>query len=441
MSANLSEEKSRLDIIEEPGPVPSVVPTAPSDPEGERRVRHVIQDAAPKNSALLNDIRNTEEAVSILQGNELRLQHAKDELKDQTKTVDKATTSTKTEFDKYTHRKDSRSTRWVYVLTRMKQNYEKKLSDAQKTYHSALAAQSQAEKRQHELQHDIEAIEKENAGLEKLAAKHVEAHKAIDKLYADIFTGKTPGFPDEDEREQTYNVAKAEHDATSKTVEAMARADKFARTIRVAIERAQGEIRRAEYETDSVLFIADYTQIFVEKAARFVGRAMQLQEDSFEALPKPLDRPMNAAQAKLKTHLTGARRHLTEALRALYPSRDVYFNIIENVSDELKYSLDAQTEMAKLTRSYEATGKESLKITSRVLENARQALHEIRQGAFEITAGFGAAAPPYHECCDRAEWFEGEVVSKLMGKRVTWPRGCRVVFQPARGNRLVFETC
>ena len=409
MSANLSEEKSRLDIVEQPARVPNVAPTAPADPEGERRVRRILENAAPKNSAFLNDIRNTEEAVSTLQGNELKLQHAKDELKDQSKAVDKATTSTKTEFGKYTHRKDSRSTRWAYILTRMRQNYEKKLNDAQQTYHSALAVQSQAEKRQHELQHDIETIEKENTGLEKLAAKHVEAHKAIDKLYADIFTGKTPGFPDEDEREQTYNVAKAEHEATSKTVEAMARADKLARTIRAAIEKAQAEVRRTEYETDSVFFVAEYTQIFVEKAARFVGRAMQLQEDSFTALPKPLDRQMNMAQANLKTHLTGARRHLTEALQALYPSRDVYFNIMENVSDELKYSLDAQTEMAKLTRSYETLAKESLKITSRVLENARQALHEIRQGAFEITAGFGAAAPPYHECCDRAEWFEGEV--------------------------------
>lgn len=409
MSVNLSEEKSRFDIAEEPSRSPTVASATPTDPEAERRVRRVIEDAAPKNSALLNDIRNTEEAVSTLQANELKLRHARDELKDQDKAVDQATISTKSEFSKYTHRKDSRSTRWVYILTRMKQNYDRKLNEAQETYHSALAVQSRAEKRQHELQRDIQTIENENSKLDKLASKHVEAHKAIDKLYASIFTGPTPGFADEDEREATYKAAEAEHKATSKTVQTMARAHKYAQSIRMSIEKAQSEIRRAEYESDSAFFIADYIQLFIEKAARFVGRAMQLQDETFTALPKPLDREMNVALASLKTHLTAARRHLTEALRALYPSRSVYASILENISDELKYSIDAQTDIAELTRQYEATAMASIKITSRVLEDARQALHEIRQGAFEITAGFGASAPPYHECCDRAEWFENDV--------------------------------
>lgn len=409
MSTNTADEKHALDIDIEPTRQSSAISDTPVDPEAERRVRQVIADAAPKNTTLLNDIRKTEEAVSTLQANEIRLSHAKDELKDQNKTVDKATDKSKLEFSRYTHRKDSRSTRWVYILTRMKQNYERKLNDAQEVYHSALAVQSQAEKRQHELLQDIAAIEEENSKLQKLAEKHVEAHKAIDKLYAAIFTGPTPGFADEDEREQIFKTAEIEHQATAKTVQAMASANKHAQSIQTAIEKAQAEIRRAEYETDSAFFIADYTQIFIEKAARFIARAMQLQTNTIAALPKPIDRPMNGIQTNLTKHLNNARRHLTAALRSTFPSRNAIYDLIQNISDELKYSMDAQTEMAKLTKQYETTAKDSLKITSRVMEDARQALQEIRQSAFEITVGFGAAAPPYHECCDRAEWFEGEV--------------------------------
>jgi DNA repair exonuclease SbcCD ATPase subunit len=291
----------------------------------------------------------------------------------------------------------------------MKQNYETKLQEAEQVYHRTLAAQSQAEKRQHELQQDIRVIEQENAKLEKLAEKHVEAHKAIDKLYASIFTGPTPGFPDEDEREEEFIAAEAEHQATSTTLKAMSRANKHTQSLKTAIEKAHTEMKRADYETDSAFFIADYTQLLVEKAARFVGRAMQLQTDTTVALPKPLDSKLVEVSDTLQTHLAAARRHITAALQTVYPSRSVFYDLTQNTLWELQQSLDAQSEMANLTKQYEATAKESVKITSRALEDARQSLHEIRQGAFEITVGFGAAAPAYNECCDRAEWYANDV--------------------------------
>jgi hypothetical protein len=136
---------------------------------------------------------------------------------------------------------------------------------------------------------------------------------------------------------------------------------------------------------------------------------MQLQTDTIVALPKPLDSELVKVQDALKTHLAAARRHLTAALQAVYPSRDVFYHLIQSISRELQQSLEAQSEMAKLTKKYETTAKESVTITSRAMEDARQSLHEIRQGAFEITVGFGAAAPAYNECCDRAEWYENAV--------------------------------
>ena len=409
MSTNDLDIKPRIDDVEEATRAVSVAAVANGDIEGERKVRRAIEDAAQKNTHLLNDIRSTEEAVSALQSNEYRLEHATEELKSQSKVVNKATTTSELEFVRYTHRKDSRSTRWYYILTRMKQDYDTKLQEAEQVYHQSLAAQSQAEKRQHQLQQDIRAIEHENSNLEKLAAKHVEAHKAIDKLYYSIFTGPTPGFPDEDEREQSFMAAEAEHQATSRTVQAMTSANKRTQSLKLAIEKAQTEINRADYEIESAFFVADYVQIFVEKAARFVGRAMQLHTEAIAVLPKPLDSKLVLMNDRLKTHLAAARRYITTALQAVYPSRTVVSKLIQNMSSELQQAMDAQSGMARLTKQYETTAKESVKITSRVLEDARQSLHEIRQGAFEITVGFGAAAPPYHECCDRAEWYENDV--------------------------------
>jgi hypothetical protein len=412
MAAGTLDYKAPINFDDEPPRAASVASATPSNPEGERKVRRDIEEAAPQNTKLLNDIQSTEGAVNALQNNELSLDYAKEELRGQDKTVSKATYTSRDEFSKYTHRKHSKTTRWYYILTRMKQNYESKLKEAEQSYHNALAVQSQAEKRQQELQQDIRAIEEENSKLEKLAEKHVEAHKAIDKLYAAIFTGPTPGFPDEDEREQTFKVAEAEHKATSQTLQAMTKASKNTQSIKTSIENAQDEIKSAEHEIDSAFFVADYTQIFVKRAARFVGRAMQLQEQAVEALPEPLDRSLVKVQDNLKTRLDAASRHITAALQAVYPSRGVLYDLIQDASDELKHSMDAQTEMARLTRQYEVTAKESVRISSRAMEDARQALQEIRQGAFEITVGFGAAAPAYNECCDRAEWYANDVYAQ-----------------------------
>jgi hypothetical protein len=63
----------------------------------------------------------------------------------------------------------------------------------------------------------------------------------------------------------------------------------------------------------------------------------------------------------------------------------------------------------RLKRFVEAAKKqerntlEEIKGTARRLEDSRQRLQQIRQGIFEEVAGFGEAAPAYHECCDRAE--------------------------------------
>ena len=412
MAAHALDIKHPIHFNDAPSRATGVASATPTDVEGERKVRRAIEQAAPQNTILLNDIQNTEEAVNALQNNETRLTHAKDELKGQDKTVSKATYASKNEFYNYSHRKDSKSTRWYYILTRMRQNYESKLKEAEQSYHNALAVQSQAEKRQQELQRDIRAIEEENSKLEKLAEKHVEAHKAIDKLYDAIFSGPTPGFSDEDERELTFKAAEAEHKATSQTVQAMTKAYKSTQSIKMSLEKAQDEIKSAEHETDSAFFVADYTQIFVKRAARFVARARQLQEQAVEALPLPLDRSLVKVQDNLKTHLAASERHITAALQAVYPSRSVLYGLILDASDELKHSTDAQIEMARLTRQYEVTAKESVKVTSRAMEDARQALQEIRQGAFEITVGFGAAAPAYNECCDRAEWYANDVYAQ-----------------------------
>ena len=405
MATHNIDIKERVHLESESPRRSSVATSSFDDLDGERKVRRALEDAAQQNTALLNEINTTEEAVSVLQSNEIRLEHAKHELKHQDKTVDKAKGASKRGLHGFKHNHESRTTRWLYILTRMRSNYEAKAKYAEQSYHQALTAQSEAEKRQRELQQDIRAIEQENAKLEKLAEKHVEAHKAIDSLYAKLFTGPTPGFPDEDEQEALFIAAEAEHRATSRTLQVMTKAYKHIQSVQASIERAHAEIAQAEEEIDSAFFVAEYTHIFVERAARFVERAVELLGIAIEAMPKPLDRELVRTQDRLSEHLSASWPLITKVFLAVHPSRTVYYSLLQAVAKELQYASDAQTDVAKLVKRYQSIAKDSVTLSSRTLEDARQVLQEIRQSAFEVTVGFGAAAPAYHECCDRAEWY------------------------------------
>ena len=408
--------KPPIDFDNGPPRTTSVASSAPSevevDAEGERRVRRAIEEAAPRNTSLLNDIESTEEAVQSLQNNEVRLCHTKEELSVQDVAVQRASHTSISKQLKYTRQRDSLTRKWYYILTRMRDNFEQKVREAEKDYHEALAAQQQAESRQRDLQRDMDTVEKENSGLLEVAKKHMAAHKAVDDLYASLFDGPTPGFPDEDEREQRFKSAKTEHDATTKTLTGMAKASKQTQALKSVLEKAQAENNRAEYEIDSAFFVSDYAQIFIERCARVLGRAEKLHHELIENLPKPLDRNLIVTHQAFGRLLTSAHRTAASTQSAVYPSRREMNDFIINIANDLRAALDGQSKLAKIVDGYQSTAKQAVKITSRALEDSRQALQEIRQGAFEVTVGFGAAAPAYHECCDRAEEFENDAFAQ-----------------------------
>lgn len=381
---------------------------APADPEGERRVRAAIEEAAPQNIELLNEIMNTHDAVHAVTTNEAILTSLIEELEAQDKLVREASETTKTHFTKYTKARDSFTRKWIYILTNMRQNLRNKVSEGEKAYHEALATQSRAEQRQQKLKEDKEAVENENSGLLEQVKRHQAAHGEIDELYSRIFDGKTPGFPDEDEAEGKFRTQKAAHEATTETLKQITGTHKEYALLRTTIKRAQNENAEGKYHLETSLFSgADYAFVYLDRCVRLIDQAAKVHQRIAEELPKPLDTNFIQVHQKLAYHLSNARGIAGNALSVgfAYVSSGQLFSAIQGITDELRLATDAQFAMVKLLKGYEIDAKEAVKITSRVLEDSRQALQEIRQNAFEITVGHGAAAPPYHECCDRAEGF------------------------------------
>ena len=377
-----------------------------NDPEGERRIRLLIEQAAPKNAALLNDLMSTEEAVQVFKNNAVRLRRIEKDLAAQIKVVREATIETSNQRITYTQRRESTLKKWYYILTRMRKTLMEKIEEDERLYHEKIAAQSQAEKRQQQLEQDKVAIEKEHATLSEQEKKHGAAHSAIDDLYDTIFDGPTPGFADEDDRERNFKKDKAEYDASVDILKAWYKTDKDIALLRSTVNRAIGETKKVENELLYSFFSSGDALMWMDRCSRLTEQASFVNSRSIEELPTPLENELINTHKLVTRHLNEAYGVASFLVNRGYGSVSEIAGANRAVFDELTLALDAQSEMSDHLKTYVFTAKEAVKLTSRTLEDSRQALQEIRQGAFEIVAGFGAAAPAYNECCDRAERFE-----------------------------------
>lgn len=98
----------------------------------------------------------------------------------------------------------SRSTRLSFKLRRQG---EEKLAMAtaakDRMYEATFADCQDAYQRTVELKPLIESLDLELGDLQQLAARRIEVYGQLTVLYDKVFTGPTPGFPEEDEVEST----------------------------------------------------------------------------------------------------------------------------------------------------------------------------------------------------------------------------------------------
>jgi hypothetical protein len=391
----------------------------PSDPGGERRIRQTIEDNAQQNASLLNDIMTTADAVSELNNSQTNLIRAKEELAKQDQEVEKAALSTGVYQLRYIQRRDGRLSKWFYIITRMREEFQAKVAQAEKLYHEAIKAQTQLEQRQQGLEQDVRLVEERHAEIGIRAKKHGTAHKELDDLYALIFDGPTPGFPDEDEQEDKYNAKKSQHRESSQALRKITRGRKEGDAIGVAIEKAAAELERAAEESDSAFFVSDYITIVVQRFGRYLDQALRLSKETVDSLPKPLTRDLLTSHGAMAECLTAARQPATEAIEAGYLARSEITATLHATNVALDKAAEAHGKFLSLVKKCEDNATRVVTKTSRQYEDARQGLQAIRQSAFEVTVGFGAAAPAYHECCDRADAFADDAFAQ-----------CRVIEVP-----------
>ncbi|KAM0517459.1 hypothetical protein ACHAPE_004991 [Trichoderma viride] len=377
---------------------------APSNPAAERRVREAIERAATRNSQLLSELEATAHGPGLLGNNHVKIEHVDKRLADLEPEVAKAVAASDQQLKSHKSYRDSLGKKWVYTLLKKRDVFDERAQREERAYHQVLEKRHKAEATLNELNADKEALVVEMKTLEDLVGRHGAAHKGIDNLYSDIFDGPTAGFPDEDEQEQAHKVAKASLQERTEALKAAVRGVKAAQVVKLAIERALFEKQRAGFENHSDIFSQRSFHGTLSRCVAYIDRGLELTNQAIDVLETRPGPEQLQAKRNLEQHLTTARAQATSRLK----DKSQNNALLERLGSALTSALQAQKEYLEAMKKVSESCRNSIRQTARSLENERRGLQQIRQSAFETTVGFGAAAPAYHECCDRAPGFEDD---------------------------------
>lgn len=374
----------------------------PSDPVAERKVRRAIEEAASRNTQLLGELEATAHAPGLFNNNQIKIEYVDKRLADLEPEVQEAIAAANQQLKQHKSYRDSVAKKFVYTVLKKKGAFDEKAMRQEKAYHEVLEKRHKVEAKLDELKADKAALVVEMKELEELLGRHGAAHKAIDALYSNIFDGPTAGFADEDEQEEAHKLAKLALQERTEALKAAVRGVRAAQAVKVAIERSLFEKQRASFENHSDIFSQRGVQTILKRCVAYISRGLDLSDEAvgaIQATPGP-----DLTQAK--TTLDGLFITARAVAQERYYSRSANAELIERLGATLTKALDAQKKYVEAMKKVSESRRESIRRAARALEDERRALQQIRQSAFETTVGFGAAAPAYHECCDRAPGFE-----------------------------------
>lgn len=370
----------------------------------EQMVREAIELSASTNTELLVELAATADAPGRLNNLETQLSHTELRVAQLNAELDNIATHANRQLQSHRSYRHSAARRLAYIILRKKNVFDKQAADEEKAYHVVLKKRFEAERQLEQIKANQEAVVDDIQVIKELADRHGKAHKLIDELYASIFNDHTPGHPDEDKQEAKYKVAERQHTEAMERLRAIVRT---ANTVRPASKKLKNAIifqELASKESHSTLCSLRLVKTYMSQSTLYIPTRPESSRQSNEQAPWVSDHESLAAEERFYAIIDSAKSISQQDIK----SKDQAIQVADSTGSILKQALACHEAYMKEMISSRDGLRAVVRGTARSLEDERQALHQIRQRAFEITVGFGAAAPAYHECCDRAASFEEE---------------------------------
>ncbi|UKZ82876.1 hypothetical protein TrVFT333_010676 [Trichoderma virens FT-333] len=170
-----------------------------------------IRSAATRNHELLGVLSMTDYAIPGFENQKMYIADLENQAKKNAAKLASLKSKHLVELREHEQYRDSIVRRFMYKIGGKKDKFEARAAKEEREYFDVL----QEEHRETEVKKNLESAlaqaRQASAELEAVVERHKTAQRELNSLYNDIFSGPTPQFPEEDEREQAFTSAQVNY--------------------------------------------------------------------------------------------------------------------------------------------------------------------------------------------------------------------------------------
>ncbi|RDL38132.1 uncharacterized protein BP5553_05565 [Venustampulla echinocandica] len=167
-----------------------------------------INYAATENNALLKTVSETDYAPAAAEQNKNYIAALTRQIRHKERHVEALASVRMKEKSSHEKYQDSTMRRLAYKMSGKRGEFEQKAAKEERDYFEAVQAEFEASRSLEALQKNLKEAQQTKEEMDMVLVTHQAASEALDKLYASVFDGPTPGFPEEDQAEQEVQSAK-----------------------------------------------------------------------------------------------------------------------------------------------------------------------------------------------------------------------------------------
>lgn len=364
-------------------------------------IRGQLQNAAPRNQQLLDILSQTDNAPLALEQQKRYILDLDGQLQDVKKRIALLGHEKWKEHKDHEKYRDSVMKRWAYKVTGNKEKFAARAEKEEREYFDVLQKLHQATT----LEENLKSMRAEALGVQQTVeqdcARRAAAQSELDALYASIFQGPTPSFPEEDDAERNVESAMQVYNNSCGKLEAD-------RKVQYILDEAVKHIKSALLDIEDALDASRLDMFGGGAGADMMERSALHRAE------------MNVVQAQM---LVMQAQHVSPEVRNLPPVNIAQGNLFsdvlfDNIFSDMEFYDKIKASRAEVQRCQQAllaqstaakerfqASERQLNTQSDLLKTARGDLQKVRQSIFrrlaegdapQSTPGKpGEAPPPY----------------------------------------------
>ncbi|KAL1876470.1 hypothetical protein Daus18300_002714 [Diaporthe australafricana] len=349
-----------------------------------------IQETSERNVELLNILHQTDSSVPDLEAQKRQVADLEKQAAHAAERLEQIGYRRKQELREHEGYRDSVLRRFAFKMSGKTDKFEARAAKEEREYFDVLQEEHQADVMRKNLDEMLADARALRAELEIRAATHVQAQRDLDSLYESIFTGPSPGFPEEDGREretggalQVYQEARSRAEAEGQVVNILTQAQTRLNGALMSMEDALHASRRDMYGGGTFSDMMERNAL--NKAENLVRQAKMMVTQAQRV--SPMVRPL--PQVKIEQgNLLG----------------DVFF---DNIFSDMAFHEKIQQSNLEVRHCAQSLNIDLMSATQRHMELLREAdqknevvrqarirLQHSREAAFQTVSGRVASSSP-----------------------------------------------